>query len=154
MKTNRRRHTSSAVFQVPVSQTWDVETEILSAIDARQKLQSAIPTEKQKYESADLGITRECIAEINENEAVNVDYISQKIAAAKVAADRAKQGGEALDAILARVNARIDQLKTGDPNSVTNALTKKIETLEKSLTDKSDTTKDIEAQINVLKDEL
>jgi len=144
----------SAVSHLQVSQTWDVETEILSAIDARQKLQTAITTEKQNNDAADLDLTRQIISEVSGSDVVNVDSISQKNEAAKAAAERAKQRAEALETILARVNARIDQLKTSDPYSVNNALTKKIETLEKSLTDKDDTRKDVEAQINALKDEL
>src|SRR4030095_1573582 len=136
MKTMRRRNMSSRISLAQVSSPWDFETEILGAIDARQKLQTAIANEKQKNESGELDFTTGIIREVSASDTVNVDSISQKNEAARVAVERAKQRVDALESILARVNARIDQLKANDPYSVNAALTKKIETLEKSLTDK------------------
>jgi hypothetical protein len=153
-KKMRRRTTSSTGYLDQVSKPWDYETELLSAIDARQKLQTAIANEKQKNDTAVLDFTTGIIREVSASDTVNVDSISQKNETARVAAERGKQRVDALDSILARVNARIDQLKTNDPNSANAALTKKIDSLDKSLSDKDDKRKDVEVQINVLKDEL
>ena len=150
----KRRIRRTAIYLAEVPRPLDVETEILYAIDARQKLQAAIESENRKREAAEIEFAQTVVKEISGWQVVNVDVVFQRDVAAKAAAERSKQRIEALQSILARVNKRIEQLKYDSPDAVNAALTKRIEALEKTLSEKADGRKDLEDQINLLKAEI
>ena len=149
----RRRHTANAVLRA-VPHPVDPEAEVLAAYDARQKLQTAIATETQKGETADTDFVRNVAREISYGKVVNVEAVFQRNEAAKTAADRAKDRIYALADVLAKINNRIEELKAECADTVSKALTKRIETLEKLLEDKSNVGKGIEEEIKVLRAEL
>jgi hypothetical protein len=132
----------------------DPEAEVLAALDARQKLQSAIATENQKRETAEIDFARNIIREISSSKIVSVEGVFQRSESAKSAADRAKQRLDALTGVLAKVNKRIDQLKADCTELVSKALTQRIEALEQLLTDKAYAGKGIEDEIKALRAEL
>jgi len=150
----RRRIMASAISLAEVPRPLDAEIEVLNAIDARQKLQAAIVSENQKREAAEIEFARVVAKEISGWQVVNVDAVVQKEVAAKSATEKSKQRIEALQSVLTRVNKRIEQLKSDSPEAVNTALTKKIEALEKSLSEKEDAEKDLEDQIKLLKYEV
>ena len=152
--TMRRRHMAPAVSIHAVPQPVDPETEVLALYDARQKLQAAIATETQKRDTTELDFVRNIAREISYGKTVNVEGVFQKNENANTTAERAKQRIEALESVLARINKRIEQLKTECTETVRKALSKRIETLEELLEDKNNTGKGIEEEIKVLKAEL
>jgi chromosome segregation ATPase len=132
----------------------DPEAEVLAAYDARQKLQVAIATETQKRDTADADFVRNIAREISYGKSVNAEAVFQRNETAKTAAERAQQRIDALANVLAKINKRIEQLKTECSETVNKALSKRIETLEELLEDKNNTGKGIEEEIKVLKAEL
>lgn len=147
----RIKRTTSYLVEVP---SWDVETEILFAIDARRKLQAAIESENRQRETAEINFARSVVQEISSSQVVNVDLVFQRDVTAKAAAERSQDRIEALQSVLARVNKRIEQLKSDSADAVNAALTKKTEALEKTISEKAGTRKEIEEEINLWKAEI
>ncbi len=145
---------ATAISIAEVPRPSDVEAEVLNAFDARQKLQTTIETENLKRDTAETEFARTVAKEISSSKVVNVEAVFQRSETGKAAADRAKQRLDALASILAKVNKRIDQLKADCSDTVNKALTKRIEALEKILSDKNNAGKGIEEEIKVLKAEL
>jgi predicted phage gp36 major capsid-like protein len=92
--------------------------------------------------------------EISGSPVVNVDLVFQRDGAAEAAGERNRQRIEALQSVLARVNKRIEQLKADSADAVNAALTKKIEALEKTISEKAGARKEIEEEINLWKAEI
>jgi len=145
---------ATAISLAEVPRPSDIETEILSAIDARQKLQSAIELENGNRDAAEIDLARNVAREISASPVVNVDLVVQRDQTAKAAAERAKQRIEALGCVLEKINTRIEQLKAESPDAVGAVLTAKIETLEKVLYEQEEAEKGLETQIKLLKAEV
>jgi hypothetical protein len=150
----RRRIMATAISIAEAPRPSGIEPEILSAIDARQKLQAAIEAETGKRDDAEVEFARAVAREISASQVVNVDVVVQRDQAAKTAAERAKQRIEALGCVLEKINTRIEQLKTESPDVVAAVLTAKIETLEEALYEQEETEKGLESQIKLLKAEV
>ena len=149
-----RRITRTALRLAEVPRPLDAGAEILNAIDARQKLQLAIAAENRKRDAAEIEFARSMAREISSGQVVNVDAVFQRDVAARSSAERFKQRLEALQNTLARVNKRIEQLKSESPDDVNAALTKRIEALEKTLSEKEAADRDLKYEINLLKSEI
>jgi hypothetical protein len=78
----------------------------------------------------------------------------QKDYARKGAAERVKRQIEALESILLTVNKLIEELKHDSPAAVNAALTKRIDALEKTRSEKKVAEKDLDEQIKLLKSDL
>jgi uncharacterized protein YceH (UPF0502 family) len=154
MRIMRRRIMATAISLAEVPKPSDDETEVLEAIEARQKLQATIELENGKREAAEIEFVRIAAKEISGSQVFNVDTVFQRDVAGKAAAERAKQRIEALESILAKMNKRIEQLKADSSYAWNAALTKRIEALEKALSEKEEAEKDLEDQINALKAEV
>jgi preprotein translocase subunit SecD len=154
MKAYRRRVMSTAISLAEVPRPLSVESEVLKAIDARQKLLAAIESEKQKRESDEVEFAKGLARDIGGSPTVNVDLITQKDAARKVANDRANQRSEALETVLGIINKRIEQLGVDSPDEVSAAFSKQVESLEKTLSEKEEAGKEIEGEIKMLKAEM
>lgn len=150
----KRRIRRTPICPPEVPKPWDVGTEILYAIDARRKLQAAIHSENQKREAAENEFARTVVKEISSSPVVNVDLVFRRDAVAKSAAEQSKQRIEALQSVLAKVNKRIEQLKYDSPEAVNAALTKKIEALEKTASEKGAARKELEEEISLWKAEI
>ncbi|HKE56426.1 MAG TPA: hypothetical protein VKB46_06990 [Pyrinomonadaceae bacterium] len=149
----RRRNTPNTVLRA-VPHPVDPEADVLALYDARQKLQTAIATETQKGETAETDFVRNLAREISYGKVVNVESVFQRNEAAKTAADRAKDRIYALADVLAKINNRIEELKAECSDTVSKALSKRIEALETLLEDKSNVGKGFEEEIKALKAEL
>jgi uncharacterized coiled-coil protein SlyX len=150
----RRRIMATAITLAEVPGPSDTESEVLNAIDAREKLQTAIEAEKLKREAAEIELAKVVAKEISGTKVVNVDAIFQRNEAWKTADERSQQRIEALESVLAKVRKRIEQLKADSPYAVNAALSKRIEALEKTLSEKEEAEKDLEDQIKLLKYEV
>lgn len=150
----KRRSKATTIYLAEVPKPLDVETEVVHAIDARQKLQAAIDSENRKRDAAEIEFARIVVKEISGWQVVNVDVVLQSDVGAKSAAERFKQRIEALQSVLARVNKRIEQLKYDCPEAVNAALTKRIEALKKTVSENAEARKDLEEQISLLKAEM
>ncbi len=150
----RRRNRPNGTYVEVAPQPVDPEAEVLAALDARQKLQAAIATETQKRDSAETDFVRNIANEISNSKVVSVESVFQRNESAQTAAERAKQRLDALASVLAKVNKRIEQLKSDCTETVSKALTKRIETLDKLLADKANAGKGLEEEIKALRAEL
>jgi hypothetical protein len=154
MRFMRRRRMTTAISLAGVPRPSDIESEVLQAIDARQKLQAAIESENQKVALAESEFATALAMEISSSPAVNVDAVLQQHVAGKAAAERARQRIEALESVLEKVQKRIERLKADCPDAVTAAFTRRIEALEKTLSEKEEAEKGLEDQIKLLKYEV
>lgn len=145
---------ATAIALAEVPRPSGIEPEILSAIDARQKLQAAIELEHDKRDAAEIDFATNVAKEISASQVVNVDLVLQRDQTAKAAAERTQQRIEALGCVLEKINTRIEQLKAESPDAVGAVLTDKIETLEKALYEQEEAEKGLEAQIKLLKAEV
>jgi len=150
----RRRIMATAISIAAVPRPSGLEAEILSAVDARQKLQATIESESAKGEAADIEFARGVATDISNSQAVNVDALVQREQAGKTAGERVQQRIEALECLLQRINTRLEQLKAECPEAVSATLTKKIEALEQTLSEQEEAEKDVEEQIKLLRAEL
>ena len=146
----RRRNMSTAISLAAAPRPSDIE----SAIDARLKLQVAIEEEKSKGETADIEFARIFSKGIYLVQVVDADVALQENEARKARAERARQRIEALESILATVNKFIEQLKVDSPDAVYSALTRKLEALERALSEKECDGKNLDDQISKLKTEI
>lgn len=130
------------------------ESDVLNAIDARQKLEDAIDAQKAAGETAGAEFAKSFARSLQSTPVVDADSAVQKNNARKAAEDRNRQRIEALQDILASINKLIEQLKYDSPEVVTSALNGRVEALEKKLAEKEADEKDLEEQIKKLRAEL
>lgn len=150
----KRRNMAIAYRLAEVPRPFDIGTEVLYGLDSRRKLQAAIESENQKRYAAEIELTRIVVKEINGWPVVNVDVVLQRDAAAKSAAERFRKRIEALESTLARVNQRIEQLKCDSTDAFNAAVTRRVEALEKTRSEKEGAERDLEDQILFLKAEI
>jgi uncharacterized FlaG/YvyC family protein len=130
------------------------ESDVLNAIDARQKLEDAIAAQKAAGETAGVEFAKTFARSVHAAPILDADSAVQKNSARKAAEDRTRQRLEALQDILGSINKLIEQLKYDSPEVVTSALSGRVEALEKKLAEKEADGKDLEEQIKKLKAEL
>ena len=130
------------------------ESDVLNAIDARQKLEDAIAAQKTAGETAGIEFAKTFARSVQLTPVLDADSAVQKNSARKAAEDRTRQRIDALENILASINKLIEQLKYDSPEVVTSALNGRVEALEKKLSEKEADEEDLEEQIKKLKAEL
>jgi hypothetical protein len=145
---------STAISLAEVPRLASAESEVWKAIDARQKLLAALKSENQKRDSDEVEFALGLVRDISSGPTVNVDLVTQRDSARKVASDRAEQRSKALESALGIVNHRIDQLAKDSPAAVNAAFSKKIELLENTLSENEEAGREIEAEIKILKAEI
>jgi chaperonin cofactor prefoldin len=148
----RRRKVATALSIAP--QPSDNVSEAFSAIEARRKLEVSIEDQKSKAEVAQTDYARSFVRGLQLIPTVDAETAFQKNEAWKVAQARAQQRIEALENLLEAVNKFIEQLKYDSPEAVNVALTRKVEALEKTLSEREEDGKDLEDQIKKLKAEI
>lgn len=144
----------TAISLAELPRPLSIESEVFNAIEARQKLEAAIQSENQRRESDEVEFAKGLARDISGSEIVNVDTLVQRDAAGKLAGERAKQRVEALESVLATINSCFERLAADYPDEVNAALSKKIQALEKTLSEKEEAEKDLVVQIERLKAEM
>jgi hypothetical protein len=131
----------------------DIESEVLHFIDARQKLQAAIDAQELKRKEAELDLAKS-IEKDARAKSIDVEAAFQKNEVWRTTDAQYKQRIEALGSILEKVNKHIAKLKAQSRQAVKSALTRKIETLEKTLNEKEgaerDLIKKLQAEMDML----
>lgn len=143
----------TAISLAELPRPLSIESEVFNAIEARQKLEAAIQSENQRRESDEVEFAKGLARDISGSETVNVDTLVQRDAAGKLAGERARQRLEALESVLATINSCFERLGADYPDEVNAALSKKIQALEKTLSEKEEAEKDLVVQIERLKAE-
>jgi len=149
----KRRIMANTISLAAVSRP-SAESDVLNAIDARQKLEDAIDAQKAAGETAGVEFAKTFARVAQLTPVLDADSAVQKNSARKAAEDRTRQRIEALQDILGSINKLIEQLKYDSPEVVTSALSGRVEALEKKLAEKEADGKDLEEQIKKLKAEL
>jgi hypothetical protein len=150
----RRRIRTAAISLVQAPPASDIESDVLDAIDARQKLKSAIERINDKSKTSEVDFARSFARAIRLSQVVEPDLAVQKNSARTGADERDKHQIEALESILLTVNKLIEELKCDSPAAVNAALTKRIDALEKTRSEKKVAEKDLDEQIKMLKTDL
>ena len=130
----------------------DIETEVIGAFDARQKLQEAISDLEVKRKKAELDFVQ-TFTRIP-GVPINVEDAFQKHEAWKTANEQTKQRIAALMSIRSKVADRFDQLKSENPEIARSALKKKIEALRSGLAEPTKQSEEINKQIKSLQQEI
>lgn len=150
----RRRIRPAAISLVQVPPASDIESDVLDAIDARQKLKAAIETVNGKSKTSEVDFARSFVRAIRLSQVVEPDLAVQKNSARTGADERDQHQIEALESILLTVNKLIEELKSEYPAAVNEALTKRIDALEKTRSEKQVAEKDLDERIKMLKTDL
>lgn len=150
----RRRIRTAAISLVQAPPASDIESDVLDAIDARQKLKAAIERINHKNKTSEVDFARSFARAIRLFQVVEPDLAVQKNSARIGAEERDKQQIEALESILLTVNRLIEELKCESPAAVNAALTKRIDALEKTRSVKKVAEKDLDERIKMLKTDL
>ena len=150
----RRRIRTAAISLVQAPPASDIESDVLDAIDARQKLKAAIETVNGKSKTSEVDFARSFVRSIRLSQFVEPDLAVQKDSARKGADESVQHQIEALESILLTVNNLIKELKSDSPAAVNEALTKRIDALEKTRSEKKVAEKDLDEQIKMLKTDL
>lgn len=150
----RRRIRTAAISLVQAPPASDIESDVLDAIDARQKLKAAIETVNGKSKTSEVDFARSFTRAIRNSQFVEPDLAVQKDSARKGADESVQRQIEALESILLTVNKLIEELKSDSPAAVNAALTKRIDALEKTRSEKQVAEKDLDEQIKMLKSDL
>ena len=150
----RRRIRTAAISLVQAPPVSDIESDVLDAIDARQKLKAAIETVNGKSKTSEVDFARSFARAIRLTQVVEPDLAVQKNSARTAADERDKRQIEALESILLTVNKLIEEHKRDSPAAVNAALTKRIDALEKTRSENKAAEKDLDEQIKMLKTDL
>ncbi len=142
-----------APYPVEAPTAIDIESDVLDSFDLRQKLQDAIDQQVIIRKEAELTLVRS-LAKDAKTKSLEVENAFQKNEAWKTADQRAEQRIQALKNILSKLDKYISELKSGSPEIVKSALSKRLEALNKTLSEKAEATSDLKEQIKKIQAEI
>jgi uncharacterized protein YukE len=144
---------SSAMRLAELTKPSDIESEVLDAIDARQKLNDELNAQELKRKEAELDLAKTFERDTCAR-SIDLEAAFQQNEAWRATDERFRQRIEALESVLDKVKRRIEKLKTENHQAVKSALTRKIEALEKDLKEKVEATRDLIKKLQGERDRL